>query len=115
MTELAGPDGVASAAEIGLSHREAAAYRMEVGTAIERAATIALWRAHFADFWPAGNRFAGALTGINPGDVALLDLMLLSPVTALGRRARGTRRGLPCPAPPTPSWSAAARTGWPPP
>jgi hypothetical protein len=155
MTELAGPDGVASAAEIGLSHREAAApppgtvpastgsastvpanagaastgagsrpavpeprdaaswaakvdrlevyqragvrgtnvagrrlagpvqgfgkmwqktYRMEVGDAIEPAAAIALWRAHFADFWPAGNRFAGALTGINPGDVALLDL-----------------------------------------
>ena len=137
MTELAGPEGAASAAEIGLSHREAAApppgavpanavpqaaspprdaaswaakvdrlevyqragvrgtnvagrrltgpvqgfgkmwqktYRMEVGPAIEPAAAIALWRAHFPDFWPAGNRFAGALTGINPGDVALLDL-----------------------------------------
>ena len=150
MTELAGPEGVASAAEIGLSHREATApplgtrplttvplttgpvttgpgapqpvpqprdtgswaakvdrlgvyqrdgvrgtnvagrrlagpvqgfgkmwqktYRMEVGAAIEPTAAIALWRAHFPDFWPAGNRFAGALTGINPGDVALLDL-----------------------------------------
>jgi hypothetical protein len=142
MTELAGPEGAASAAEIGLSHREAAApppgaaalnavplntagpsvpqsrdtaswaakvdrlevsqragvrgtnvagrrltgpvqgfgkmwqktYRMEVGPGIEPAAAIALWRAHFPDFWPTGNRFAGALTGINPGDVALLDL-----------------------------------------
>jgi len=133
MTELAGPDRVASAEQIGLSHREAAAsppghapsrsaaaprdaqswaakvdrlavdrragvrgtnvagrrltgpvqgfgkmwqktYRMEVGDAIEPAAAIALWRSNFPDFWPKGNRFAGALTGINPGDVALLDL-----------------------------------------
>jgi len=49
-------------------------YRMEVGDAIEPAAAIALWRSNFPDFWPKGNRFAGALTGINPGDVALLDL-----------------------------------------
>ena len=123
MTEAAGPDGVASAAEIGLSHREAATvpgprdatswaakvdrlettrragvrgtnvagrrlagpvqgfgkmwqkvYRMEAGAAVRPAPAIALWRAHFPEFWPAGNRFAGPLTGINPGDVALLDL-----------------------------------------
>jgi hypothetical protein len=133
MTDLAGPEGAASAEQIGLSHREAAAsppghppsqgataprdarswaakvdrlavdqragvrgtnvagrrltgpvqgfgkmwqktYRMEVGDAIEPAAAIALWRSNFPDFWPKGNRFAGALTGINPGDVALLDL-----------------------------------------
>jgi len=49
-------------------------YRMDVGDAIEPAAAIALWRSNFPDFWPKGNRFAGALTGINPGDVALLDL-----------------------------------------
>jgi len=121
MTELAGPEGAASAEQIGLSHREAAAqprdaaswaakvdrleavqrdgvrgtnvagrrltgpvqgfgkmwqktYRMDLGTTTDPAAAIALWRANFPDFWPAGNRFAGALTGINPGDVALLDL-----------------------------------------
>jgi hypothetical protein len=133
MTELAGPEGAASAEQIGLSHREAAAsppghapspgaaaprdakswapkidrlavgqragvrgtnvagrrltgpvqgfgkmwqktYRMEIGSAIEPAAAIALWRSNFPEFWPKGNRFAGALTGINPGDVALLDL-----------------------------------------
>jgi len=49
-------------------------YRMEVGDAIEPAAAIALWWSNFPDFWPKGNRFAGALTGINPGYVALLDL-----------------------------------------
>ena len=133
MTELAGPEGAASAEQIGLSHREATApppghapsrsataprdasswaakvdrlavdqragvrgtnvagrrltgpvqgfgkmwqktYRMEIGSAIEPAAAIALWRSNFPEFWPEGNRFAGALTGINPGDVALLDL-----------------------------------------
>ena len=35
-----------------------------------------MWRTHFPEFWPKGNRFAGALTGINPGDVALLDLSI---------------------------------------
>jgi len=35
---------------------------------------IAEWRAHFPEFWPAGNRFAASLTGISPGEVALLDL-----------------------------------------
>jgi hypothetical protein len=141
MTEIAGPEGVASAEQIGLSHREAAAppagtapqntavpaqatspapprdaaswaakverlevaqragvrgtnvagrrltgpvqgfgkmwqktYRMEVGPGIAPADAIGLWRTNFPDFWPKGNRFSGALTGINPGDVALLDL-----------------------------------------
>jgi len=121
MTELTGPEGAASAEQIGLSHREATAqprdaaswaakvdrlgpvqrdgvrgtnvagrrltgpvqgfgkmwqktYRMDLGTTTDPAAAIALWRANFPDFWPEGNRFAGALTGINPGDVALLDL-----------------------------------------
>jgi hypothetical protein len=121
MTELTGPERAASAEQIGLSHREAAAgprdaaswaakvdrleavqrdgvrgtnvagrrltgpvqgfgkmwqktYRMDLGAATDPAAAIALWRANFPDFWPKGNRFSGALTGINPGDVALLDL-----------------------------------------
>jgi hypothetical protein len=121
MTELAGPEGAASAEQIGLSHQEATStsrdaanwaakvdrleavqrdgvrgtnvagrrlagpvqgfgkmwqktYRMDLGTTTDPAAAIALWRANFPDFWPQGNRFAGALTGINPGDVALLDL-----------------------------------------
>ena len=129
MTELsgtgtAGPDKVASAEQIGLSAREAAAvpprdaaswarkverlqvdprdgvrgtnvagrrltgpvqgfgkmwqktYRMDAGPAIQPEQAIATWREHFPEFWPKGNRFAGALTGINPGDVALLDLAI---------------------------------------
>jgi hypothetical protein len=127
MTDTAGPEKVASAEQIGLSHREATAtpravplrdaaswarkidrlevdpragvrgtnvagrrltgpvqgfgkmwqktYRMDAGQVPPEQA-IATWREHFPEFWPKGNRFAGALTGINPGDVALLDLAI---------------------------------------
>jgi hypothetical protein len=123
MAETKGPDRVASAEQIGLSAREAAAtpprdatswakkverlevdprdgvrgtnvagrrltgpvqgfgkmwqktYRMDAGQVPPEQA-IAVWREHFPEFWPKGNRFAGALTGINPGDVALLDLAI---------------------------------------
>jgi hypothetical protein len=51
-------------------------YRMKAGVAIEPERAIATWKEHFPEFWPQGNRFAGALTGINPGDVALLDLAI---------------------------------------
>ena len=49
-------------------------YRMSIGTAVAPTEAIATWKAHFPEFWPKGNRFAGALAGISPGDVALLDL-----------------------------------------
>jgi hypothetical protein len=51
-------------------------YRMKAGTEIAPEQAIATWKEHFPEFWPKGNRFAGALTGINPGDVALLDLAI---------------------------------------
>jgi hypothetical protein len=51
-------------------------YRMKAGSRIEPEQAIATWKEHFPEFWPKGNRFAGALTGINPGDVALLDLAI---------------------------------------
>jgi hypothetical protein len=37
---------------------------------------IAQWKLHFPEFWPPGNRFAASLTGIQPGEVALLDLAI---------------------------------------
>src|ERR1700744_6361131 len=49
-------------------------YRLPLGDHLTPEAAIATWKAHFPEFWPAGNGFAGALTGISPGDVALLDL-----------------------------------------
>ena len=51
-------------------------YRMRAGSQIAPEQAIATWKEHFPEFWPKGNRFAGALTGINPGDVALLDLAI---------------------------------------
>ena len=36
--------------------------------------TINAWKEHFADFWPGKNRFYAPLTGIAPGEVALLNL-----------------------------------------
>src|ERR1700730_871551 len=51
-------------------------YRMKAGPGIAPEQAIATWREHFPEFWPKGKRFAGALTGINPGDVALLDLAI---------------------------------------
>jgi len=49
-------------------------YSVDVGPGISPEDAIAIWKAHFPEFWPKGNRFAGALTGISPGDVALLDI-----------------------------------------
>jgi hypothetical protein len=49
-------------------------YSTNLGEAATPQQVIATWKAHFPEFWPKGNRFAGALAGINPGDVALLDL-----------------------------------------
>jgi hypothetical protein len=37
---------------------------------------IATWKQRFPDFWPEGNRFYGPLTGIEPGDVALLNMSM---------------------------------------
>jgi hypothetical protein len=49
-------------------------YRMEIGTAVSPQAAIAAWKEHFAEFWPKGSRFEAPLTGILPGEVALLDV-----------------------------------------
>jgi hypothetical protein len=51
-------------------------YRLDVGSGVTPQQAIATWKAHFPEFWPKGNRFAGALAGISPGDVALLDLAI---------------------------------------
>ncbi len=51
-------------------------YKVNLGTAVDPAEVIVVWKQHFADFWPEGNRFFGPLTGIAPGDVALLNLAM---------------------------------------
>src|SRR5437588_7263519 len=37
---------------------------------------IKAWKENFPQFWPTGNRFYGPLTGIAPGEVALLSLSM---------------------------------------
>ncbi len=37
---------------------------------------IKTWKERFPEFWPKGNRFFGPLTGIAPGEVAVLNLTL---------------------------------------
>ena len=52
-------------------------YSVELhGAEVTPQEVIATWKARFADFWPEGSRFYGPLTGINPGDVALLNLTM---------------------------------------
>jgi hypothetical protein len=48
-------------------------YRVRLaGTDVTPEQVIAEWRAHYGEFWPEGNRFVAPLTGISPGEVALI-------------------------------------------
>ena len=44
------------------------------GTEVTPAALIATWKEHFPEFWPNGQQFYGPLSGIAPGEVALLEI-----------------------------------------
>jgi hypothetical protein len=37
-------------------------------------AVVATWKAHFPEYWPKGQRFYAPLSGIAPGEVALLEI-----------------------------------------
>lgn len=50
-------------------------YRIALrGIDITPAEIISAWKANFQTFWPRGNRFYGPITGIAPGEVALLNI-----------------------------------------
>jgi hypothetical protein len=50
-------------------------YRVQLpGLDLSPAQVISEWKQHFAEFWPKGNRFYIPITGIEPGEVALLNL-----------------------------------------
>jgi hypothetical protein len=52
-------------------------YRVTLpGERLAPADLIAVWKERFAEFWPEQNTFYAPLTGIAPGEVALLDLTL---------------------------------------
>src|SRR5215212_11595222 len=42
---------------------------------------IAAWKADFGTFWPKGNRFYGPLTGLDPGEVARIQMDMPGHVT----------------------------------
>src|SRR5215472_14633418 len=50
-------------------------YRVSLkGVTVEPTTVIANWKEHFAEFWPSNSRFFGPITGIAPGEIALLNL-----------------------------------------
>ena len=51
-------------------------YRVAIGDAAEPAEVVATWRRDFGSFWPEGNRFYRPITGLEPGEVALLNLSM---------------------------------------
>jgi hypothetical protein len=51
-------------------------YRIHLGTAATPVEVIRVWKERFATFWPERNWFYGPLTGIAPGEVALLNLTM---------------------------------------
>ena len=52
-------------------------YRVQLaGSLATPAEVIATWKAKFPEFWPKGNRFYGAMDGVNLGDVAVLNLSM---------------------------------------
>lgn len=48
-------------------------YRVRLtGAGVEPEEVISVWKEHFPAFWPRGNQFHAPLTGIEPGEVALI-------------------------------------------
>jgi hypothetical protein len=42
---------------------------------------ISDWKAHFGEFWPGDNRFFGAITALQPGELAVISLEMPATVT----------------------------------
>jgi hypothetical protein len=52
-------------------------YQVRIPTArVSSRDLISTWKQRFPEFWPEGNNFYGPLTGIAPGEVALLNMTL---------------------------------------
>ncbi len=52
-------------------------YRVRLtGVQVLPTGVIKVWKEHFPEFWPKGNRFYGPLTGIAPGEVGLINMAL---------------------------------------
>lgn len=53
-------------------------YAANLGTAVDPQTLIADWKLNFGDYWPAGSVFHNTLTGIEPGDVAPIEVGIAS-------------------------------------
>lgn len=51
-------------------------YRVPLGDLVGPTEAVATWRRDFGTFWPEGSRFYAPLTGLAPGEVALLNLTM---------------------------------------
>src|SRR5215469_5605404 len=52
-------------------------YRVRLqGLGLSPTQVVKVWKEHFPEFWPKGNRFYGPLTGIAPGEVGLINMAL---------------------------------------
>jgi hypothetical protein len=52
-------------------------YQIRIPTAkVSAVDLVETWKQRFPDFWPEGNQFYGPLTGIAPGEVAVLNMTL---------------------------------------
>jgi hypothetical protein len=49
-------------------------YKIQFAESVPPQTVIKEWRAHFPKFWSDENRFFGSLTGVTPGDVAVLNV-----------------------------------------
>jgi hypothetical protein len=50
-------------------------YRIQLdGPVVSPDVIISEWKAHFPEFWPKGNRFYGSVTGVELGEVAVLNV-----------------------------------------
>ncbi len=54
------------------------------GVPVTPAGVVRTWKENFPKFWPTGHRFYDSMTGIAPGDVAVLNLAGPSGVTGPG-------------------------------
>ena len=55
-------------------------YRVRIDGNVTPADVIREWKANYASFWPAGNRFYAPVHGIEPGDVAVINAASLGGV-----------------------------------
>ena len=51
-------------------------YKITLGDDVTPTEVIKVWKEHFPRFWPKGNSYYGPIAGINPGDVAVLNLAM---------------------------------------